>query len=425
MIEESSRKFSPSRLDCYKNCPRQYRYRYIDRIPRKTNSVEAYLGTAVHAALEELYEGVRNAKILPLEKILSAYETAWEAGLKELPIVIRDERFSLDDWRKLGRKCVEDYYAQHHPFDEGKVVGVESRIGFALVDKDGELGVEETYRIEGFLDRLMLAPDGAFEIHDYKTAKNLPTQADKDEDWQLAIYEIAVREAWPDSKAVRLIWHYVRHGKSIVSTRTPEQLDSLKRDILGVVRAIKKDTAFEPRKSALCDWCDYREVCPLFKHDAIVSHYPPQAKPLESGVKLVDAYAELEARKKALKGEINLIEDEQEKLKADILEYGRVNEMEALEGTHSRLEIHSRTSWKFPTKTHEPKGLAEMEAALRVTPVWPKVSKLDGPALMEGYEKKSWPREVLALVESWLDKLIFRETAKTVRLNKKKESDDE
>lgn len=423
MIEETSHKFSPSRLDCYKNCPRQYRYRYIDKFPRKSTSVEAHLGTAVHAALEELYEGVRIAKIAPLEQVVAAYEKAWETGLKELPIVIRDQRFTMEDFRNLGRKCVEDFYSQNKPFADGKVVGIESRMGFALPDP--EAGADESYRIEGFLDRLMLAGDGIFEIHDYKTAKNLPTQADKDEDWQLAIYDIAVREAWPDAKGVRLKWHYLRHGKTITSTRTPEQLAALKREILELIRAIRHDNEFAPKKSPLCDWCDYRDVCPLFKHDVIVSHYPDEAKPFESGVQLVDAYAELETKKKTLKGEIAVLEDEQEKLKEQILEYGKTNEMEALEGSQARLEIHSRSSWKFPTKSGSPKELGEMESALKDTPVWPKVSKLDGPALMDGYEKKSWPREVLALIEGWLDKMIYRETVPTVRLQKKKESDEE
>ena len=51
--------------------------------------------------------------------------------------------------------------------------------------------------------------------------------------------------------------------------------------------------------------------------------------------------------------------------------------------------------------------------------------RLDGPALMEGYEKKSWPREVLSLIEGWIDKLIYRETTAILRINKKKEVEDE
>lgn len=43
----------------------------------------------------------------------------------------------------------------------------------------------------------MLAPDGAFEIHNYKTGSKLPEQKELDEDMQLALYQIGVQNLWP------------------------------------------------------------------------------------------------------------------------------------------------------------------------------------------------------------------------------------
>ena len=59
MEADTSRKFSPSKLDTYKNCPRRYQYRYVDRIDRRERSAEAFVGTMVHAVLEDLYENLR------------------------------------------------------------------------------------------------------------------------------------------------------------------------------------------------------------------------------------------------------------------------------------------------------------------------------------------------------------------------------
>lgn len=425
MIEDTSKKFSPSKLSTYKTCPKQYFYHYIERIPSKTQSVESHLGNSVHEALEELYEGVRNSKILSLEEVLAVYEKVWARGLKEKPIVIRDGRFVLEDWRKVGRICIENYYKEHQPFKDGKVVGVELRMGFPLKDADPELGTEETYRIEGLLDRLMLAEDGFFEIHDYKTSKTLPTQADQDEDWQLAVYAIAVLESWPDAKGIRLKWHFLRHGKTIVSARAPERLAALRGEILSLIRKIKHDQIFEPVKSALCDWCDYRDICPLWKHAGIVAQLPDKAKPYESGVKLVDAYAELESRKKKLKEEIAVIDEEQEKLRERVIDYANTNGMSALEGTSAQLEVHPHAAWRFPTKTHAPKDLQAVESALKATAIWPQVSRLDGPALMDGFKARRWPSEIIRLIQGWLDKYIHIETATTVRLRKKKETEDD
>src|SRR5687767_1853745 len=48
-------RFSHSRLATLEDCPRRYRYRYVDRIPEAFQSAEAFLGTLVHDALQWLY----------------------------------------------------------------------------------------------------------------------------------------------------------------------------------------------------------------------------------------------------------------------------------------------------------------------------------------------------------------------------------
>jgi len=53
--------------------------------------------------------------------------------------------------------------------------------------------------------------------------------------------------------------------QEISSTRTPEQLEELKRRIAELIDKIEADREFEPRESALCDWCGYWSYCPLKK----------------------------------------------------------------------------------------------------------------------------------------------------------------
>ena len=50
------------------------------------------------------------------------------------------------------------------------------------------------YWIQGFIDRIARARDGAIEIQDYKTSARLPSQANVDDDRQLALYQIGVGE---------------------------------------------------------------------------------------------------------------------------------------------------------------------------------------------------------------------------------------
>jgi RecB family exonuclease len=47
---------SHSSLGSFENCPRQYWYKYIGKPPvERVDTIEAFLGTSVHKALEKLY----------------------------------------------------------------------------------------------------------------------------------------------------------------------------------------------------------------------------------------------------------------------------------------------------------------------------------------------------------------------------------
>ena len=51
----SSKTYSYSRLNTFKNCPHQYKIIYIDKIKKQDESIEAYMGKRVHETLEWLY----------------------------------------------------------------------------------------------------------------------------------------------------------------------------------------------------------------------------------------------------------------------------------------------------------------------------------------------------------------------------------
>ena len=56
---------------------------------------------------------------------------------------------------------------------------------------------------------------GLFEVHDYKTNMTLARQEELDQDRQLAMYSLWVREQFSDFKKVRLVWHFVAFDKEI------------------------------------------------------------------------------------------------------------------------------------------------------------------------------------------------------------------
>src|SRR3989339_725529 len=54
------------------------------------------------------------------------------------------------------------------------------------------------------------------------------------------------------------------HNTKTNSTRTNEQLKQLKQETLNLIKEIESTTEFPSKKSILCDWCEYKSMCPEF-----------------------------------------------------------------------------------------------------------------------------------------------------------------
>ncbi len=254
--------YSHSQLDKYRQCPLQYKFIYVDGIKRREETVEAFLGQRFHDAMEWLYRE-RAFRVPTVEELLDYYEKDWAKRWHDEIKIVRKDR-TADDYRKMGRRFIEDYFRRHHPFEEGRVVGLERYIRFPLDDAG-------RYRFKGIVDRLMQAPDGVFEVHDYKTGSKLPDQREIDADRQLALYQIGVQALWPEARerGVRLVWHEVAFDVEMRSTRTAEALEKLKAETAALIDRVEAAVAagdFPLHESALCDWCAYWDLCPAKKH---------------------------------------------------------------------------------------------------------------------------------------------------------------
>ena len=247
--------YSYSRLNTFEQCPLKFKYKYIDKIPETKITIEAYLGKTVHRTLEWLYSQVKQNKIPTIEEVIIFYSRNWEREYKSTITIIKQE-LTIEDYFNKGIKFLLDYYTKNKPFKDN-TLEVEKRI---FID----LG--ENYKLQGFIDRFVYnLKSGEYEIHDYKTANNLPPQNRIDNDKQLALYSIGIKELLGKEKKVCLIWHYLAHNKKICSRRTDEQLEQLKKETIALIKKIESTTRFPPYISKLCDWCDYKDMCSAWK----------------------------------------------------------------------------------------------------------------------------------------------------------------
>jgi RecB family exonuclease len=383
--------YSISQIGTFENCPLQYRLNYVDRVRRLEEGVEAFLGQRFHEAMEWLYHE-RAFRVVPLEELLAYFENAWAEKWHCEVKIARSERCA-DDYRLMGRRFIEDYYKRHHPFDEGRVLGLERYIRFPL-DESGR------YKCKGVIDRLMLAKDGAYEVHDYKTGSSLPEQAGLDRDRQLGLYQIGVQTLWPEAKEVRLIWHLVAFGLEMKSRRTPEALEELKRDIAGLIDRIEAETEFAPHESALCNWCPYWDLCPLKKHLAKLGETPPDRWKDEPGVVIVDAYAEKWRKKRALDTEVKAVEVELGEIREAAIAFAEKEGVQVIGGTDARLRVTGKERITAPAKGSEEREALERE--LRLAGVWDEVATLDPAALEKAVAEGRWKGDILKRIKEYV-----------------------
>jgi putative RecB family exonuclease len=380
--------YSHSQLSTYETCPHQYKLAYIDKIEVETESIEAFMGSRVHDALEKLYKDLKVTKANSLEDLLDFYHQTWEKNWNEMVQIIRKD-YSVEDYRRLGEKCVRDYYKRYFPFDQGVILGLEEYITFPL---DGE----KDYSIRGYIDRLTLVNGSILEIHDYKTSGRLPTQKNIDSDRQLAFYQMGVEGRWKDVQEVRLIWHYLAFDAELRSSRTPEDLRQVCQEAIDLIQKIEMDRQFFPREGPLCNWCDYQGFCPKRKHLVTVENLPPNEYLNEEGVTLVSRYIELKEKKRLWNEEIDA---ELAKIEDALYVYAQKEKLEAVFGSDQVAKIKIEMREKYPLKGEPSRRM--LEEIIKRSGKWMEVSDLNPWMLARVIGRRDWPSALIKRVKEF------------------------
>jgi putative RecB family exonuclease len=353
--------YSHSRLSTFDKCRLQYKYRYIDRIRREVQSIEAFMGNRVHEALEKLYKDLQMERTPALTELTSLYHGNWEREYSEKIRIVKTE-YTADHYRKVGERCLTDFYKTYHPFNDGVTLGLEEKLGIPL-DPGGK------YWMEGYVDRIVRVSPGTYEVHDYKTGGTLPSAQDLRTDRQLPLYQLGVQTKFEDARDVRLVWHYLAFNQEFRSARSPDALEALKSSTVDLIHKVEATKEFPPTESALCRWCDYQDICPLWKHRIKVAPLPENEFLNDSGVQLVDRLADLESKKTSLEKDLTKVREAifsaLEKEKASVLA-GSKNEVRLVLEDSVRFPQPGETGWKGLEMILKEMGALERFASLDI-----------------------------------------------------------
>ncbi len=248
------RTHSYSSLSVYDVCSLQYAFKYVYRMPPRDEPVAAFaFGTTAHEAFEAFTKDRRERT----------------AGGEPPPTREDLERAFRARWTPsdFGDKTTEDGYQRRvatllDNFWTGEVSSLSEALHEEL---DFELTLEPNdgsapVVITGQIDRIDRLPSGGVEVIDYKTGR-VSSQKGVDESLQLSIYALACRDALGLGTPERVTLYFTESALRLSTTRTDEQLDTARAEILARVARMRAGE-FPAMPGKPCQWCDYRAMCP-------------------------------------------------------------------------------------------------------------------------------------------------------------------
>ncbi|MBB4918029.1 RecB family exonuclease [Streptosporangium saharense] len=264
---------TPSRLNTWLDCPRRYRFTYLDRPAPQKGPPWAHnsVGVSVHNALAGWWREPYERRTPAMAGVL--LNNGWIGeGFRDAA--------QAASWRARAREMVVGYTASLDPSDEP--VGVERTVATRT----------SVIAVSGRVDRLDRRGEELVVV-DYKTGRRPLTEDDARSSLALAVYAVASSRMMR-RPCHRVELHHLPTGSIVEWEHTEESLarhigraeeiateaseaDEAYRAWAGEApRGSRTATAgrtppavppqidkvFPPRTGPLCSWCDFRAHCP-------------------------------------------------------------------------------------------------------------------------------------------------------------------
>lgn len=194
---------SHSKLGTFAQCPRSYYYSYIDRKPQ-TQGIYSTLGSEVHETLQELYED--KTDVLDKGRFDKAFEMCSILGI-DFPV-------SQYDIAGNYKRDIDNFYKYYKRFpkEEGKQFICE--LGFILQ-------IDQNHYEMGYIDLLILNPDGTAEIWDFKTSSTFDASHTISAGRQLVLYKLAIEQLY-GIPVTKVGWQMVKYMDVQIGTNKPK-----------------------------------------------------------------------------------------------------------------------------------------------------------------------------------------------------------
>ena len=131
-------------------------------------------------------------------------------------------------------------------------------------EKNLEVKIDDLI-LSGRIDRIDKI-DGGFEVIDYKSGKPME---DEEQDLQITLYYMLLQNSYLHITPKRFSYHYLESTQKITFGKSETEVKEGWNRVKGIVRGIRLTKEFKPNPNKFCDWCDFKEMCPLYKENKV------------------------------------------------------------------------------------------------------------------------------------------------------------
>ena len=259
--------FSYSKMEVFKNCPLQYRYKYIEKKYSQDTSIALELGSLCHYVLEQKGKMIVSGETVDYEKlnnILMNGVTETDEKTKEKLLGVNQlKRKYFEVWHEADNASGASYDEKIKLFD--KVLHNEMEETDwkpTYFEKPFEFVWDNKVILKGFIDRID-TKDGQYRTVDYKTSKKVYEQSKLATSLQFGVYALAILNEFgvlPIESEYRFI---LIDDKQYALTKGWEnRLIKAMDKVFGDIEASEKKSVFVPKPSPLCHWCNFCQTNP-------------------------------------------------------------------------------------------------------------------------------------------------------------------
>jgi CRISPR/Cas system-associated exonuclease Cas4 (RecB family) len=249
-----------SAINEYLMCGLKYKFGRVDKIQPMFTPDVLIFGKCIHQVCENYNYECLMGDIPPLPTLVSVFETCWDKAVESEDTIKYSRGKDYHTLRKDGAAITRKFY-ENRIADDHQIIGIEEPFSLEIEGLP--------YPFIGVIDLIEMDNNGDLVVTEYKTAARAYTKAQADENMQLTLYQLAMRQNGYSEIDIRLKFDVMVKTREpkfqrCPTVRTDEDIQRFLKIVNLAYSGISRGTFLPTTTGWMCENCQYKTHCQEF-----------------------------------------------------------------------------------------------------------------------------------------------------------------